>query len=100
MGERHQLHVERAQSEALVELHHVDRDFEVAAPLGELGAQHAGGKRRGVDGRLEARPQLDHGADVVLVRVRNEDTNEIATVPLDKAYVWKDNVYAGIELAF
>ena len=99
MRERDELHVEGSELEAGIELHDVDRDLQIAAPLGELGAQHAGRERRRVDGRLEARPQLDHRADVVLVRVRDEDADEIAAVLLDEAHVGQDHVDAGVELA-
>src|SRR4029079_5657842 len=58
-----------------------------------------GGERRGVDRRLETRPQLDHGADMVLVRVRDDDAGEVGTVFLDEAHVRKDDVDAGIVLA-
>ena len=52
-----------------------------SAVLGELCLQHAGGERRRKDRRIEPRPQVDHRADVVLVRVRQDDAGEVARSP-------------------
>ena len=71
-----QLDVERPDLEAALHRHLGDRQLQRAAELGELGLQHAGGERRRVDRRLQPRPQVDDGADVVLVRVRQHDAGE------------------------
>ena len=99
MRERHELDIEGADLEPAVEPHDVDRQLQAAAHLGELRAQHAGGERRRIDRRLEARPQLDHRPDVVLVRVRDQHAGEVGTVLLDEAHIGQDHVDAGIELA-
>ena len=100
MRQAEQLDVEGADVEPGIERHDVDGDLQRVAVLGELGFQHAGGERRGVDRRLEARPQLDDGADVVFVRVRDDDAGEVGAVLLDEAHVGEDDVDAGVVLAF
>ena len=67
MRDRDELHVERADLEAVVERHLLDRQLQLAAVLGELGPQHRRRERSCIDRHLEARPQLDHCAEVVLV---------------------------------
>src|SRR5690606_6750152 len=56
-------------------------------------------ERRRVDRHLDARPQLDHGAEMVLVRVREHQTAQILRAALDELEVRHDDVDAGIELA-
>ena len=99
MRERVELHVERPHLEPAVERNHVDRKLEVAAVLGKLRPQHARREGRGIDRCLEAWPQLDHGADMILVRVRQHQPGEVAPLLLDEAHVGQDDVDAGIVLA-
>src|SRR4029079_18535011 len=67
--------------------------------LRELRLQHAGGEGRRIDRRLEARPQLDDGADVVLVGMRDDDAGKVGAVLLDETHIWEDDVDAGVVLA-
>ncbi len=69
-----------------------------AALLGELGLEQRRGEWGCVDRRLEAGPQLDDGAEVILMRVRHDDADEILRVRLDEAEVGHDDVDAGIEV--
>ncbi len=61
---------------AAVERDLADRNLLPVAVLGELRLQHAGREGRGVHRHAETRPQLDHRADVILVRVRDDDAGQ------------------------
>ena len=49
---------------------------------------------RGVDGRAQARPHLDQRADMILVRMGDEDAEQILALLLDEAQIGIDDVDA------
>ena len=67
--------------------------------LGDLGLQHGRRERRGIDRHLQAGPQLRHGADVVLVGVRQHEPEKIGALLLDETQVGQHDIDARLELA-
>src|SRR4029077_6261573 len=63
--------------------------------LDELAPQHRGGKRRGVDRRLEPRPEIGDGAQVVLMGVGQHDADQIVAPLLDESGVRHHHLDAG-----
>ena len=61
-----------------------DRHLVEQAGLAQLALQHRGGERRGIDRRLEPRPQVGDGAEMVLVGVGDDDAGEILLALLDE----------------
>ena len=57
--------------------------------------EEADGEARRVDRRPQARPQLDERADMVLVRVGDEDAEQVLALVLDEAQVRIDEIDAG-----
>src|SRR5690349_4872557 len=100
-GVRHRdhLHIERPGFEAPLERDLVDRNLEPPAMLRELGFQHSRREWRRIHGHTEARPKIDHRADMILVRMRDDDAGERRALLFDEADVWKDDVDAWIVLA-
>ena len=66
--------------------------------LTQLLAQQIGGERRGVDRRLETRPQPGDRADVVLVGVGDHDAEDVIGMLLDEGRVGQDDFDAGRRL--
>ena len=79
--DRNELQIERADIEAPVERHLLDRQLQLAAVLGELGFQHRRGEGSCIDRRLQPRPQLDDRAEMVLVRVGEHEAGERRPAP-------------------
>ena len=94
-----ELEIEGAHVEAAVEGHLLDGQLHLAAELRELGLEHRRRERGCIDRHPEPRPQLDDGADVVLVRVGQHQAGKCAALLLDEAQVGQDHVDAGVVLA-
>ena len=86
-------------SKRLLSGHLLDGQLHLAAELRELGLEHRRRERGCIDRHPEPRPQLDDGADVVLVRVGQHEAGERAALLLDEAQVGQDHVDAGVVLA-
>jgi hypothetical protein len=74
------------------ERHLGDVDLVEDAGVAQLLAQQEGGERRGVDRRLQARPQPGHRADVVLVGVGQDDAEDVVGIVLDEGRVRQDHL--------
>ena len=59
----------------------------------------SGRKTRHIDGRAQVRPEFSKGADVVLMRVGDDDADQILLCLLDKAQIRHDEIDAGHLLA-
>ena len=95
-----QLDVERADRAAAAERHDMQREAVDEAHLGELRFQHLGGEGRGIDRDAgELRPEIDHRAEMILMRVGQQQADDIVPLLLDEADVGKDDVDAGLGLA-
>ena len=93
--DREELAVERAER-AVAALDHLDRD-RLEAVLGQL-APHQGQGQLGSGQRdVRALPeQVGHRADVVLVRVREDERLDLVQPPVQVAEVRQDEVHAGL----
>ncbi len=79
MRDRDELDLERTDFDAAAERNGADRDFRRAGLAEPARLGEAGGEARHVDGRAERRPKLRQRADVVLMRVGDDDADEIAS---------------------
>ena len=61
-----------------------DRHRVEQARLAQLALQHRGGERRGIDRRLEPRPQVGDGAEMVLVGMGDDDADQVLAALLDE----------------
>src|SRR5262249_2524160 len=95
MGHGYELYIERTERESTAERHDVHWDLGRTWLAFPLGLQQRGGKRRGVDRQLEARPQIEQRAEMILVRVREHDAAKIAPFLLQIAAVRHDESDAG-----
>ena len=62
----------------------------------QLAANQFGGERRGVERHVEGIGEVRDRADVVLVRVRDDDADEVVGALLDEIEIGEDEVDAGI----
>ncbi len=89
------LQFERGELELAAQRDLGDRHLVGQARLHELAAQHRCGKRRGVDRRPQARPKVGDRAQMILVRVREHDADEVAGALLDEGGIGHDHFDAG-----
>ena len=76
---------ERADHDPLAELNDLQGDLGRARLAEPARLDQSGRKARHIDGRAQVRPKLDKGADVVLVRVGDDDADQILLRLLDEA---------------
>ena len=68
--------------------------------LGEFRFQHLGGERRGIDrDAAELRPEIDHRAEMILMRVGEQQAVDVVALVLEEADVGQDDVDAGLGVA-
>ncbi len=78
----------------------LEREAVDQAQLGELHLEHLGGERRGIDRDAgEPGPQIDHRAEMILMRVGQQQAGDVVPLLLDEADVGQDDVDAGLGLA-
>ena len=94
VGQRDQLQLERAELDRAAQRHLGDLRLVQQAGLAQLLAQQEGGEGRGVDRRLQPRPQPGDRADVVLVGVGQHDAQDVVGVLLDEGRVGQDDLDA------
>ena len=84
----------------MAERHDVQRKVLEEPGLAELRLEHRGGEGRGIDGdAAEPRPKIDHGAEMILMRVGQEQALEVRALGLEEGDVGKDHVDAGLGVA-
>ncbi len=93
VGKRDQGQLERTQLERAAQRHLGDGGLVQAAALTQLLAQQEGGERRGVDRRLQPRPQPAHGPDMVLVGVGEHDADDVVGIGLDEGRIRQDDLH-------
>ena len=76
MGQGDELDLEGTDGKAPGKRHHGDLRLAGQAGLGELAAHQGGGEGGRVDGASQARPEVGHGADVVLVGVGQDQPGQ------------------------
>ena len=95
MGDRHEFDVERSDRHAPARGHDLDRDLGRSRLAEPARLRKTGGEGRSVDPGSEARPKVGERADVVLVRVGDDDADEVLPQPLDEADVGQDEIDPG-----
>ena len=94
MGDGNEFDVERADLEPRARLDDPDRNLRRARLAEPARFGEAGGEGRRIDLDAEARPQLGQRADMVLVRMGDDDADEILLHLLDEADVGHDEIDA------
>ena len=94
MRDGDELDVERADVDPAVLRDDSDRDFRSArlAQTSRLG--EARGETRHVDGHAEPRPEFGQGADMILVRMGDDEADEVLFHLLDEGEVGHDEIHA------
>ena len=95
MRHRDQFDVEWPDVEAAAERDDVDGDFRRARLARAFGLEQRGRERRGIDRHLQPRPQVEQGAEMILVRVGEHDAGEILALLDEIANVGQDQIDAG-----
>ena len=91
---RDQLDIERPDREAARQRHLGDRHLAQQVGVAQLAPQHRGGERRRVDRAAQLRPEIGHGAEMILVRVGQHQADEIVAMLLDEGGIGHDHVDA------
>ena len=100
MGHADQLDIERADLAAIPHRDDLQGEAVDEADLGELRFEHLGGEGRGVDRDSGERgPQIGHGAEMIFMRVGEQEPGDIVPLFLDEPNVGKDHIDAGLGLA-
>ena len=94
VGERDQLHLERSEGELAAKGDLCQRHIVEDAGVAQLLAQQEGGEGGGVAGRLQPGPEPAHRADVILMRVGQDDAEDVVGMLFDEARVGHDDLDA------
>ena len=86
---------ERVERQPAAERHDIDRDFRRAGLGQAAGLEQRRRKRRGVERHIEARPQVDERAHMVLVAVGEDEADDVAPLLDQIADVRQDEIDAG-----
>src|SRR5439155_14219488 len=87
--------VERPDGESAVECDDIDRNVRCARLAPALGLEQRGREWGGVDRHLQLRPQIEEGAEMIFVRVGQDDAEEIAAFLDEIANIGEYEVYPG-----
>jgi hypothetical protein len=94
MGDVDEFNGEGTERQPAAHRHDLDRDLRRAGFGQALGLEQRSRERRGIERHVESRPQIDESADVVLVAVREHETEDVATLLHEKADVGQDEIDA------
>ncbi len=95
-----ELDVERPDGAPSAHGHHFEREALKHANLGKLRFEHRGGEGCGVDGdAAEPRPEVDHGAEMVLMGVSEQQALQVRALLLEEADVGQDDIDARLRVA-
>ncbi len=95
-----QLDIEGADGAAVSERHDLERKAVEHTHLRELRLEHLGGEGGGIDGdAAKERPEIDHCAEMVLVRMGEQEAGDIVALLLEEADVGEDDVDARLLVA-
>ena len=95
MGHDDHLELEGPDGELAAERDLGDRHGVEQPGVAQLALQHRGGERRGIDRRAQARPQVGDGAEMVLVRMGDDDAGEIGLALLDEGRIGHHHLDSG-----
>ena len=91
--QRHQLQIEWPDVESASHLHDGDRQLHPVAVLHHFRGEHACRERRSKDRALELRPHVEDSADVVLMRMRQQEPCQRTLFGLDEPKVRQYDIY-------
>src|SRR5580765_1490387 len=92
MRHRYELDIERADIDPAAGGDHCDGNLRRVALGRAFGLEQGGAEFGRVDRTFQLRPEIDDGAEMVLMGVREHETDEIAALLLEKADVRHDQV--------
>ena len=92
MGERHQSDTERADAELRIDIDNLQLDLFLQPFLGELVRDQAGGEAIGVERYAEVGGEIGNRADMILVPMGQDDTEQVVLAILDKFEVGHHDV--------
>jgi hypothetical protein len=95
MRHGHKLDVERPEMDPAAERHDIDRNVRRARLAQPLGNEQRGGERCRIDRDAQPRPEIEQRAEMVFVRVREHQPQEIAPLRDQERDVRHDQVDAG-----
>src|SRR5262245_41663754 len=95
VGHGDEFDIERPEREPAVEREDLHRDLGRTRLALPLGLQQCGSERRGIDWKLELRPQVDERAEMILVRVSQHEAEEIAALLHQIADIQHDEIDTG-----
>ena len=82
------------------ERHDMKRKVREKPGLAEFRLQHRGGEGRRIDGHAaKPWPKIGHGAEMILMRMGEEQGLQVRALSLEEADIGKDHVDAGLGLA-
>ena len=99
VGDVDRLDGEGADGERLARLHQGDRDIVDDLVGGALGRQHRRGEGGRIDRLVEGRPEVEHGAVVVLVAVGEDQRQDVVGIVLEEGGIGHDQLDAGLARA-
>ena len=89
------LELERLETELAAERDLGDRHLVPEACVDELAAQNGGGERCRIDRRFQPRPQVRHGAEMILVGMRQHDAHQGVSALHDEGRIRHHHLDAG-----
>ncbi len=92
MRQRHQLDLEGSRLESAGERDLDDRHLSRDIRIVQLAAQHRGREGRGPDRSAEPLPEIGHGAEMILMRMGQNQADEILSPLLDEARIGHDDL--------
>ena len=92
--DRNELDAERPEFDAAARRHDGDRDFRRVALGGAFGLEQRGGEFRRIDRAFQPRPEIDDGAEMVFMGVRQHQPDQVLPLLHQKADVGHDGVDA------
>src|SRR6202790_4230984 len=95
MRHRNELDVERPEIDAAARRHDRARDFGGFALGGAFGLEQRGTELGRVNATFQPRPQIDDGAEMVLMGVGEHQSDQVLALLFEKADVGHDQIDAG-----
>ena len=95
MRDRNELDIERAKVDASAGANHRDRNFRRIALGSAFGLEQGSAELGGIDRTFQARPEVDDGAEMIFMGVRQHEADEVFALLFQKADVGHDEIDAG-----
>ncbi len=95
VGQRNQLDIEGADLDAAGKRHLDDRNLVDKPGLGELAHQHRAGEAGRIDGAAQSRPEVMDGAEMIFVRVGEQQADDVIATRLEIARIGRHDRHTG-----